>query len=346
MVYIWYPAQPASPARPAEYFPFADELDKDPIARRAALDLFGDSWPRIVAGSLRSHAIEDAPVASGPKFPVILFSHGYSSTTFSYTAQIEDFVSHGFIVVAIEHTDAAGLVRFADGRIRLFRNPPVSHSAADPLQAMVASAEQGTQIGAEDLRFVLDQLHRRATPLADRMDLSRVAAAGHSYGGTVTARACQIDRRIGACISEDGEVNPIGAFFDYPDRRSIRQPFLLLQIEQHVTDAELARMHEPRARWNRFLAHEHEQLAQCGPGSYLVLLDRPGMNHASFSDGPILNARDPEQVAVAMGNLQVTKELERAFLDRSLRRNSEPILEGGGRGLSGVEIEAVGRPQR
>lgn len=245
MVYIWYSARASSPAQSAEYFPFAGELDKDPAARRAAVDMFGNSWARIVAGSLRSHAIEDAPAVRGPKFPVILFSHGYSSTAFSYTAQIEDFVSHGYIVIAIEHKDAAGLVRFADGRITLFRNPTVSHSpSGDPLQAMVDSAEQGTQTGAEDLRFVLDRLHHRATPLADQMDLSKVAAVGHSYGGTVTARACQIDERIRVCISEDGEVNPVGAFFDYPDHRSIREPFLLLQIEQSVTDAELARMHE------------------------------------------------------------------------------------------------------
>lgn len=308
--------------------------------------MFGNSWPRIVAGSLRSHAIEDAPVVRGPKFPVILFSHGYSSTTFSYTAQIEDFVGHGYIVVAIEHVDAAGLVRFADGRIALFRNATVSHSASgDPLQAMVDSAEQGTQIGAEDLRFVLDRLHLRATPLADRMDLSKVAAVGHSYGGTVTARACQVDERIRVCISEDGEVNPVGAFFNYPDHRSIRQPFLLLQIEQSVADAELARMHESRAQWNNFLAHEREQLAHCGRGSYLVLLNRPGMSHASFSDGPILTARDPAQALVAAENLRVTEELERAFLDKSLEGASDTYFSRAGGSPSGVKIEAVGHRQ-
>lgn len=348
MVYVWYPARASPPGRSAEYFPFAGEVDKDPVARRAAIDLFGARWPQIVAGSLRSHAIEDAPVASGPRFPVILFSPGFSSATFSYTAQIEYFVSHGYFVVAIEHTGAAGLVRFADGSIRLVQNPqPPSHSASgDPLQAMVASAEQGTQIGAEDLRFVLDMLGHRATPLAEHMDLSKVAAMGHSAGGTFSARACQIEERIRACVSEDGEVNPVGAFFDYSDHPSMRHPFLLLQLERELTDAELARMRESRAQWNHFVAHEHEQLAECAPGSYLVLLHRPGMNHASFSDGPILNAQDPEQAAVASENLLVTEELERAFLDKFLRGAAETLLDPSGGIPSGVQIEAVGHRPR
>jgi predicted dienelactone hydrolase len=344
MVYIWYPARPLPNAPSGEYFPYAGEIDKNPDSKQAALDMLGASWKQIVAGSLRSHAIPDAPpAAESERFPVILFSHGYSATTFSYTAQIEDFVSHGYVVVAVEHTDAAGLVRFPDHHVRLFRNPPAPPSATTPLQAMIASAKQGTQIGAEDLRFVLDALGKESFPLSKLIDLRHVAAVGHSYGGTVSARACQLDARIQACVSEDGEVNPVGAFFDYPDHASMKQPFLFIELAGRHTDAELARMGETRLQWNGFLAHEHEQIDQCGAGSYFVSLDRPGMAHSSFSDGPILNATDATLASVALANLRLTERLERSFLDKYLKGAPAPLLDQPDKAESGMIIERVGQ---
>ena len=343
MVYVWYPARSSPKAPSGEYFTYAGELDKNPDSKQAALDMFGASWKQIVAGSVRSHAATNAhPVME--KFPLILFSHGYSATTFSYTAQIEDLVSHGYVVVAVEHTDAAGLVRFPDHHIRLFRNPPApSAPAKDPLQAMIASAEQGTQIGAEDLRFVLDALGKESFPLSKLMDLTQVAAVGHSYGGTLTVRACQLDTRIKACISEDGEVNPVGAFFDYPDHASMKQPFLFIEGANHPTDVELARMRESRVQWNGFLAHEHEQLDRCGAGSYFVQVERPGMVHSSFSDGPILNASDPKPASVALANLLLTERLERSFLDKYLRDAPAPLLDQSDKTEAGLKIERIGQ---
>ncbi|MDR3752053.1 MAG: hypothetical protein P4K94_11260 [Terracidiphilus sp.] len=342
MVYIWYPARLLPGAVSGEYYPSAGEVEKNPAARQAARDEFGDAWPQIVGGAIRSHAAEGAPAVVGKRFPVILFSHGYSATTFSYTAQIEDFVSHGYVVVAIEHTGAAGLVRFADGRVRLFHNERIMPApSADSLQSMIASAEQGTETGAEDDRFVLDWLHRGATPLSGVMDLAKVAAVGHSAGGTLSARACQIDPRLTACLSEEGEVNPVGAFFDYPDRATLRQPFLLMQLRQDPSDAELARMHEPRIQWDHFIEHEREQLGQCGRGSYFVLVSRPGMAHASFSDGPILNAHNSEQADAALANLRLMGEIELAFLDKYLKGTRARLLEDPRAVPSGMQIEAM-----
>ncbi|MGC1781891.1 MAG: alpha/beta fold hydrolase [Acidobacteriaceae bacterium] len=244
MVYIWYPAKRPAEQPRGEYFPGASKLADNPAAQRALRNEFGPSWPLIASGLIASHAISNTPPAHRPGgFPVILFSHGYSATTFSYTAQIEDLVSHGYVVVAIEHTDAAGIVVFPDGRIRLFHDSPAPPSPPkNPLQAMIASAEAETQTGAEDVRFVLDTLAKKKIPLTKILDLKRVAAVGHSYGGTLTVRACQLDPRIRACVSEDGDVNPVGAFFDYPDHASFKQPFLLIEPDRHYSDAELARM--------------------------------------------------------------------------------------------------------
>src|SRR5580698_914399 len=275
MVYVWYPAQPTGHPPTGEYVPGARLLDSNAGAKAAAQEMFGARWPQIVSGSIASHAVDNAvPVTHAGKFPVVLFSHGITDTTFSYTAQIENFVSHGYVVVAIEHTDAAGVVLFPDHHIRLQREVPAPPPVPkDPLQAMIASAQSGTETGAEDLRFVLNELQQGTIPEAQVMDFSQVAAVGHSYGGTLTARACQLESRIRACISEDGEVNPVGAFFDYPDHASFKQPFLFLEIDPHPSDDMLARMHESREQWEQYVAHEHEQLNTCVPGSYHVILN-------------------------------------------------------------------------
>ena len=346
MVYIWYPVQHTKGQSTGEYVPRAHQLDNNADAKAAARNEFGPRWPLIVSGSITSHAIANAlPVDHAGKFPVILFSHGISDTTFSYTAQIEDFVSHGYVVVAIEHTDAAGVVLFPDNQIRLYHAVPApSPVPKDPLQAMIASAQTGAQIGAEDVRFVLNELAEGTIPVAQVMDLNRVAAVGHSYGGTLTARACQLDSRIKACISEDGEVNPVGVYFDYPDQASFQQPFLFLEIDWRPTDDMLARMHESRSQWEQYMAHERQQLNTCKPGSYHVLLQGEGMTHASFSDGLLLSAipGSPE-ASTALDNLLLTATVERSFLDKVLKREPVPLLDLAAKTPPGVKIEPVGR---
>ena len=321
MVYIWYPALANKSSVPAEYFPGANVLAQSPATDAIGGDMFGPAWSQIVAGKLRAHAITDAsPAKSRTGFPVVLFSHGSSSTCFSYTAQIENLVSHGYVVVAIEHPGLAGLVRFPDGRIRLQQDPtPAPEDANDRMKAAISSAERGTQTGAEDLHFVLDLLFRKQVDLAGMMNLRQVTAVGHSAGGTITARSCQLDQRIKACISEDGEVNPVGIFFDYPDHSQMAQPFLMIRLDEQPSNEQLARMGESRAQWERYLEHGREQMQSCGAGSYQIVLNKPGLVHASFSDGLLIDAVPGSSGAFsAAKNLELTERLEMDFLDSVL----------------------------
>ena len=345
MVYLWYPSRTPGSTLTSEYFPAAREIDKNVPAREAAKDIFGQSWPEIVAGSLRSHAVFGARVATERGgFPVILFSPGASASSFSYTAQIENFVSHGYVVVAIDHPGLSGLIRFADGHVRLYHSDEPPSPSQDPLQAMINSAKIGTQSAAEDLSFVLDKLSQIRSPLRRAMNLDRVAAVGHSAGGTVSVRACQLDTRIKACVSEDGEVSPVGAFFDYPDHPQLSQPFLLIQIAEQHTDEELKRMGESREVWNAYVEHEHMQLSRCPPGSYLVTIIRSGFGHSAFSDGPSLNAQQGSPEASATHtNLLLTEDLERVFLDQILKSNADHTLASFSAPLGYLKIQPIGR---
>src|SRR5262245_38811452 len=118
MVDVWYPTDTATgPA--ADYFDISAFNDARSAERlggylRAAYDA-------IKSGSVRTHAVAGAPFArSVQRSPVLIFSHGGGETRETYSAQMEDLASHGYVVAAITHTYDAVLTAFPDGRHVVF----------------------------------------------------------------------------------------------------------------------------------------------------------------------------------------------------------------------------------
>jgi pimeloyl-ACP methyl ester carboxylesterase len=160
-------------------------------------------------------------------------------------------------------------------------------------------------------------------PLGGRLDLTRVAAAGHSAGGAFAARACQLDARFRACISLDGALPPVSAFPEFPDKKRLQQPVLLLEVD-HTGD----RMPFSPEQYDEFLKTEEAELKLCLSGSYDVLLKSAGMYHGSFSDYKLLAADGyPLETEQALHNLNLIESFTRAFLDKSLNHAKEPLLD-------------------
>jgi dienelactone hydrolase len=332
MVYLWYPSSREIAGEAALYLPGAREMNADPIVQPLTRGEFEAAWPLIVSGNIRPNAIENAAVARSPRtFPVVLFSHGLGSTSFEYTALIEDLVSHGYVVVAVEHTYTALAVSFPTGKIVPFRRDaiPADLSADERLKRMMASAGLEISTGAGDLVFVLNRLTKmnegdpHHSLLSGRLDLNHVAAMGHSAGGDFATRACQLDKRIKACISLDGAMEPASAFPEYPDGKRFQQPVLLLEVD-HSGD----RKPFTSAQYSDYLKEKETELSLCPIGSYDVILKSPGLFHGSFSDYPLLAANGRvRETQTALHNLRLTQSFTLAFLNKCLKQANEPLLD-------------------
>ena len=158
------------------------------------------------------------------RYPIILFSHGAGTSMETQTSQSEDLASHGYIVVAIDHTyTSAGTI---------FPDHIVSAKEATANFNVVEPAEIITQIMANDSSFVIDQLTemnegKPDSSFRDRLNLEKIGAMGHSVGGAVAYNLAINDRRVRASIDLDGVV-----YVTPKDDPNNTVPFLMLASDR------------------------------------------------------------------------------------------------------------------
>ncbi|MEV6769309.1 hypothetical protein AB0N05_11865 [Nocardia sp. NPDC051030] len=203
MVQIWYPADDADTSPLASWMPPGGQEEQRYFLAQSGVP--SGSWALAP-----SHSRGDAQARTGGgRFPILLNSPGMDDTTGLSTAQAEDLASHGYVVVAINHTHEAFAVQFPDGR--------TEHSAVplDSPPSVLSDVLLPTRVA--DTRFVLDQLAAAAghsteagselpQHLADDLDLTKVGMFGHSLGGSTTAQTMHDDSRIAAGVNLDGPI--------------------------------------------------------------------------------------------------------------------------------------------
>jgi hypothetical protein len=350
LVSLWYPAEPNQHSAPdALYYPGAPIINEAPEGK-ALRESYGNTWPFILNQELQADAIENAPLAQTiRRYPVLAFSHGYGVSGFEYTALVEDLVSYGFIVAVIEHTFESAPVLLSANKVAgmsplstaHYAPPAAGMSYEQALSNVFAWERARGDVWAADIRFVLDRLailnHESGGPFFDRLDAERIGAFGHSIGGRLTIRACQLDQRIRACASLDGS-SLEGQYLRYPSAQAPSQPLLFLS--EHGTgpplpppsDQQLKEMHETRDEFEQATQRAKPasdlQLQSCRNKCYLLDVTETGMNHMSYSDVPLLSAFDDkakEQEAIKC--LKDLSSIVISFFNRTLESNPEPATD-------------------
>lgn len=283
-----------------------------------------------------------------PRYPVILFSHGAGTTMEVQTAQSEDLASHGYIVVAIDHTYVSVATVFPD-RI-------VSHKEATTSFNVPEPAEIITQIMADDSSFVIDELvdmneGKIGSIFQGKMDLEKIGAIGHSVGGAVAYNLAINDDRVKAAVNLDGVVflTPRG------DPKDVA-PFLMLASDNdHIQAVEnqeplLKRFEDMDALDQKITIEIYgsEQVYQdmyakaqrnaMGLAEVLKtsgdLFTIEGSDHMKFIDiGLFIGTRQLRALLNIIGQtdpakcLEITKSVTLAFFDQHLKGRNGDSLE-------------------
>lgn len=191
---VWYPAQ-ASSAPHVRYLDYLQsDLTGDNLNMSAAqIASASKKWENNPGAQAAMMAVRDAQAATG-KFPVVIYAPSFDADASENTDLCEYLASHGYIVLS-------------------------SASRGAHARGMTDDVE-GVEAQAADIAYLV--AYAATIPGAD---MSKVAAAGFSWGGLANVFAASNSGRIKALVSLDGSVR------SYPQ---------LFAASGHVTPASVA----------------------------------------------------------------------------------------------------------
>lgn len=193
--------------------------------------------------SVKTNSYKEVPISNQEdKYPVIVFSHGYTGLIGQNTVQMEALASNGYIVFSIAHTYEAADSRFPDGVSIPYSKEQISKldDDWDRYSYLEESSnyeyykqtldEKGTvfeslNVWRDDTIFVANQIEKLnegeiLSPFKDKLDINNMGVFGHSFGGATAGQVCAADKRFKAGINMDGS-----PFLIY---NNLSQPFMLM----------------------------------------------------------------------------------------------------------------------
>jgi predicted dienelactone hydrolase len=260
----------------------------------------------------------------GAKFPVLIFASGRGGYRQSSTFEVEELVSHGYIVVGIDQPYTATDVAFPDGRhVQLDDRVAASvldeHVVDDTFMLAVFD-----YLG-RDAAFALDQLTAidQSDPqgiLTGRLDLQSTGIFGTSLGGITAAEGCRLDARFKACLILDVAMPPDVV------QSGLQQPAMWINA-----DADDKRLEG----WTPSDIREQQSTVQAvlsglRSDGYSILI--PGMYHADITDLPNIFPEPVSTMVGATGPMDTIRThaainaYSLAFFDQYLKSESQPLL--------------------
>jgi predicted dienelactone hydrolase len=336
MVQVWYPAKGNSSSAYAPYVQDAGALSPA-LARLAHLPGFAFEHFKYVT----TNAVPSVPMATDkPTYPVLIFLEGLNGFRQMNTFQVEELVSHGYVVAAIDQPYAAASVVFPNGHqitgLTKDQMEPFTQQSLSPVENAPMLNGRVLKNGnlpffAQDVTFTLDQLTSldKTDPngiLTGRLDLQRVGTFGISLGAMVAGEACRTEPRLQACLMMDAAM-PADVV-----QAGLRQPSMWI-----TRDAGTMRLERQRAGgWSeadisQTLTTMRAVFEKSLPGDgYYVQV--PGMFHVNFTDTPYFSPLAPQLGFAGPIDAQraydIVNAYSVAFFDRHLDGRPAALLDG------------------
>lgn len=336
MVQIWYPAKRDSSAPHARYLQEADAVTE------ALVHLH--NFPDFALRHLKyvtTNAAESVLVAEEqPSYPVLIFLEGFTGYRQMNTFQVEELVSHGYIVVGIDQPGAAAAVLFPDGHQiaingRLAQIDLLIDQSLTPVEKAPQFNGRPFKDGiipyfAQDVSFTLDQLAalNMSDPkriLTGKLDLQHAGVFGMSLGGIVSAEACLKDLRLKGCLIMDVAMSAQVV------QQGLQQPSLWL-----TRPADTMRLEREKAGGWAEKDIEQTQITmrmvyEKLPGAgYFVQV--PGMFHIDLTDIDLMSPLFPTiGFSGPIGSQrahEIINAYSLAFFDKHLKDRPAPLLDG------------------
>ena len=308
------------------------------------------NWPEFTFGHLKyviTNASPSAPVSdANPNYPVLIFLEGLTGYRQMNTFQVEELVSHGYVVLGLDQPYVAATVVFPDGRqvagLSKDEIDPLIRQSLNPTQQAPRLNGQAFENGitpnlAQDVSFTVDQLTalNRSDPnsiLTGRLDLQHIGIFGVSVGGIVAAEACRAEPRLRACLVMDAPM-PASVV-----AAGLGQPAMWITRDAATMQNE---------GWSQADINQHQATMRAvynglrGGGYYLQV---PGMFHVNLTDIPYfsplfsgLGIAGPIDGQRAHG---IINAYSLAFFDRHLKGQSADLLDGPARQFPEVSFES------
>ncbi|WP_409346234.1 alpha/beta hydrolase family protein [Paenibacillus sp. MBLB4367] len=311
MIQIWYPADSKAKGKADSYL--------------SNSDVFAEGYSKVLNlpkflfttfGYVQTHAIENAGISNRePAYPVLLFSHGFSGHKNQNTFQIEQLVSHGYIVVGIDHTYSSTASVFSDGRVANYV-PQDTNS--------IAYLDKANEGWVADAKFVLDQVEKLARNDPDhrftgRMDMNNVGMFGHSFGGATSAQMLMTDSRVKAAINMDGVLY---GKLRVPEE-GLKKPFMMMSADDTIREAKSTDDKE-FAQFIEETLPRYKHVAV--GGNYWMKINN--MKHMDFSDlylfSPLYEKMEGVEIRKAH---RLINDYSQDFFDHYLKRQPFKLLE-------------------
>ena len=340
MVQIWYPAMPQAPAQRAHY---VDDSDALALAQARLHDLPAFTFEHLKY--VTTNAETSVPVsAERPGYPVLIFLEGITGYRQMNMFMVEELVSQGYIVVAIDQPYVAASIVFPGGRTvaglsKTQMNPLIQQSISPSAQAPIlngrAFASGIIPYLARDVSFAMDRLTAldgsAGNILRGKLDMGRVGIFGISLGGIVVGEACRREPRLRACLVMDAPM-PTTAM-----QSGLQQPGMWITRDAKTMQHE---------GWDEADIIQHQTtmrraFERSSGESYFVSI--AGMFHANLMDAPFYSPL-ASRIGIT-GPIDgrrahtIINAYARAFFDRHLEGKPTPLLDRSAKPFSEVAFE-------